>query len=561
MDKNNSVKTNYENFCIRKGNLKLLPFKDFDFIGKQVVCQKCCQKFASKMSYRAHIGTDICIKTYNGPNLVYLNYKSKNCKQTRKKYKYHSDLNNHDIKKNILNPEMLNTLQTRNNCYSDNIIYQRNKIKEKQVNSNSSSSIKSDDLSVKKPRGRPKKTINVEPKKRGRPKKFNAVTGSSSSQSDNSIDNNLESYVTVNKPLIVNVDTPKDKTYDASAYSVGTHDVNVEKKQKLQSTMAILTEEYWNLVGAVCILDKDIIDKIHKISNEHNDKTQNMKEEKTTNLSCNEKEICLKLETLENELKSLSNQFEEIFEFTYEDELESMLSKIIEKRNEYKQHKLMKTCINNESTTNKGKENIQHTLERNEENTEINKSDKDFDQNEKNVWLNNDNRGNISPTTTTTTITVILNSSDIDNCESVECTDIEEINSNSTNMDNFEEALETITEDKTTNSNKSAYTNMKKNSDFRLFCKFCGKRYASIAEWKMHISAHLSIIGNKYLCNICGHKFNVRKNFLKHLSMHNKQIDLTSDKIQFNNLECNVCQSQHYYMEPYYDHLKTHNTQ
>lgn len=549
MDRNNSIKTNYENFCIRKGNLKLLPFKDFDFIGKQVVCQKCCQKFASKMSYRAHIGTDICIKTYNGPNLVYLNYKSRNCKQTRKKYKYNNDLNNHDIKKNILNSEMLNTLQTRNNCYSDNIIYQRNKVKEKQVNSNSSSSTKSDDLSVKKPRGRPKKTINVEPKKRGRPKKFNAVTGSSSSQSDNSIDSNLESCVTVNTPLTVNADTN-----NVNKYNIGTHDVNVEKKQKLQNTMAILTEEYWKLIGAVCIPDKDIIDRIHKISNEHHDETQNTKEEKTTDLLFNEKEICLKLETLENELKSLSNQFEEIFEFTYEDELESMLSKIIEKRNEYKQHKLKKTCINNGSTTNKGKENIQ--LERNEEDTEINKMNIDFDQNEKNVWLNNENKGNISPTT----ITVILNNSDIDDCESIECADIDELNSNSTNMDNFGEILETITEDETTNFTKSAYTNMKKNSDFKLFCKFCGERYASIAEWKMHISVHLSIIGNKFLCNICGHKFNVRKNFLKHLSMHNKQIDLTSDKIHLKNLECNICHRQYYYLRSYYDHLKTHNT-
>jgi len=167
--KNNNVKTGYEDTCIKKGAVKYLPFKDFDFIGKNVVCQKCCQKFASRMSYRAHIGTSICIRTYNGPNLVYLKYKNRNSRRLRKKNKNKliDDLH-HDIKKNLLNPEMLNTLQTRNNCYSD-IVHQRIKVKGK--HSNNSNKKKNDYSSVKKPRGRPRKNIDIEPKKRGRPKK------------------------------------------------------------------------------------------------------------------------------------------------------------------------------------------------------------------------------------------------------------------------------------------------------------------------------------------------------------------------------------------------------
>lgn len=524
-----------------------MPFKDFDFIGKHVVCQKCYQKFASKTSYRAHVGTDICIKTYNGPNLVYLKYKYRNCRQTQKKNKtrkYMEDLNNYDIKKNILNPEMLNTLQTRNNCYSDNIIHQRNKVKEKQVNSSN----KNYDSSIKKPRGRPRKNIDIEPKKPGKPKKFDAITGSSSSQSDNSIDNNFENYITVNTPIIVSV----------GSYNVSAYNVNVTKKQKLEYTMESLTESFWKLMSAVWNPDKDIIDRIHKISNERQYETHNVKKEITNDLLYKDKDISFKFETLEKELKSLSSQFEEINDFSYEEELESMLSKLIEKRNEYKQHKLKKTGMNNGSTTNKGKENIQCTLKKNEEDMEINKNKIDFDQNEKVVWLNNDNRGNIS----TPTITVILNSSNIDDCKSIDCADIEELNLNSTNKDNFEEIVETIKKDVTPNSTNSV---LKKISDtdfhlissHKLTCKFCSKMFVSIAEWKMHISEHMAMVSKNLLCKVCGHKFKVYKNFIKHMNIHGK-IGRTDTKIHYKNLKCGICNRQYNYLRSYYAHMKTH---
>ncbi|VVC43019.1 Hypothetical protein CINCED_3A015712 [Cinara cedri] len=509
-EKNNSIKTGYENFCIQKGTLKLLPFKDFDFIGKHVVCQKCCQKFASKMSYRAHVGTDICIKTFNGPNLIYLKYKNRNCKQTRKtnkKAKFMDDLNSHD-KKNILNPEMLNTLQTRNNCYSDNIINQRNKIKEKQINSTD----KKYDPSATKPRGRPKKIIDGEPKKRGRPKKFNAVTGSGSSQSDNSIDNNLENDLTeVKTPTIITVGD--------------TYNVNVTETQELQYVMDILTDRFWKLMGAVWKPDTDIIGTIYKIPNGHHNETQNIKEEFSTDLLVNEKEIIPQLESLENDIRLLSNRFEEINEFSNEEELESMLSKLTEIRNEYKEQKLKKTVgINNVSTTDKGKENIECAIKNNEDDTEISKN-----KNEKGIWLNNDNRGNIS----SSTITVILNSSNI-NDESMECIDIKEI--------------------------KSEPTNYQLISVRELACRYCGKNFASIAEWKMHNSEHLTnfIPRKKYLCKICGHKFKVRKNFMKHLNVHAK-LDRTDTKIHYKSLKCGVCHKQYNYLCSYFAHMKTHN--
>jgi len=85
--KNNGIKTGYENFYIKKGNLNLFPFKDFDYINKKVVCLKCFQKFASKFSYKAHVGTVICVRTYNGPHPIYLKYKNRNIRQFRKKKK------------------------------------------------------------------------------------------------------------------------------------------------------------------------------------------------------------------------------------------------------------------------------------------------------------------------------------------------------------------------------------------------------------------------------------------------------------------------------------------
>ncbi|XP_022164754.1 uncharacterized protein LOC111029855 [Myzus persicae] len=185
--KNNSIKTGYENFCIKKGTLKLLPLKDFDFICKQVVCQKCCQKFASKLSYKAHVGTDICVRTYDGPNLIYLKFKNRKRRHawTPSIRKSDGDFG-HNIQINSLNPEMLNTLQTRNKVYSDKI-FQKNKVKEKPTNY---SDKKNDGPFVKKPRGRPKKNnisnnAEVNLKKLGRPEKLNAVSVYSSNQNDN----------------------------------------------------------------------------------------------------------------------------------------------------------------------------------------------------------------------------------------------------------------------------------------------------------------------------------------------------------------------------------------
>ncbi|XP_060870890.1 putative histone-lysine N-methyltransferase 1 isoform X2 [Metopolophium dirhodum] len=538
--KNNNIKTGYENFCIKKGTLKLFPFKDFDFIGKHVVCQKCCQKFASKLSYKAHVGTGICVRTYNGPNLIYLKYKNRNYRQVRKKNKRKSeeDFHGHDIKKNLLNPEMLNTLQTRNKVYSD-IIHQRNKVKEKPVNNSDKNN---DEPSVKKPRGRPKKNIvsnNVEInlKKRGRPKKLNAVTVDSSSQNDNSSSSNLD---------IDESEEPKNLN-NCSLDDAFNNNINEDGKlQSLSSKMKYLSTKFWKLFKKEC-KQKGV--DINKYQNPTKHQTQ-YNEEKKGDLSAEEKEIFLKIEELEYDFKFLSKQFQGKKEYPYNDEIKLILTKI----SEIKQSKLKKTDMKG-SIPDEGKENIQHTLQKNENETEIDINNINFDKNEKciGIWINNSNT--VSPT-----ITLKMN----DGCKSINRTNVDYFKKESTNQDSFEDNLKTLTVDKTpniTNSVKNHLNDLGLNYMYNpiLNCRKCKKKFTSIAEWKLHRSEHLVKLNKIFLCKVCGLKFKIYKNFTKHLNIHKKTEQRKSyDKKNVKNLVCKICNKQYDYLRSYYAHIKTH---
>lgn len=535
LDKNNNIKTGYENFCIKKGTLKLYPFKDFDFIGKNVVCQKCCQKFASKLSYKAHVGTSICIRTYNGPNLVYLKYKNKNCKRINKKNKNKpvEKQNAHDIKKNLLNPEMLNTLQTRNNCYSDAVL-QRNTVKEKQKNGSN----KNYDPSVKKPRGRPRKNIEKDtepgPKKRGRPKKSNSMTVDSSSQNDNSSDNNPEnneSELKIERISIVN-------------------NAETGKLQYFSSKMKVLTDRFWKLIDTVWTQEKDT--NVYQNHIEHHDKIQFIKEEKKkVESSVREKEIIRNIEVLENDLKFLSKQFKDESDYCYTEELELMLSKLNEKRNEYNQSKQKKTEINNGSTTGKGKENIQCIIVNEDESEKIvNKID--FSNSETNgIWVTNDNSTIINPT-----ISIKLNN---------DCVGVDNLNEELTNEDNLEDNLETsLTEDVTLNCMNSVKNHLN-NFDFNhrygstLTCTICSRHFESIVEWKMHHYEHLDMMKKKFLCKLCGLKFKMYKNFVKHVNIHvEKERNCTPDNKHSRLFMCKICNRQYNHLVSYFAHIRIH---
>lgn len=150
MDKNNRTITGYENFRIIKDTLELIPFQDFDFAGKHVVCLKCYQQFASKMSYSVHVGTDICVRFLNvhgRRNDVYLKQKKINKKQQKNNVSKNRLLSSNISNTNLLNPKKLDALETRNNCYLDSVLERKNK----------------------KPRGKSKKNIEVEPTRRGKP--------------------------------------------------------------------------------------------------------------------------------------------------------------------------------------------------------------------------------------------------------------------------------------------------------------------------------------------------------------------------------------------------------
>lgn len=542
LEKNNSIKTGYENFCIKKGTVKLLPFKDFDFIGKHVVCQKCCQKFASKMSYRAHVSTNICVRTYNGPNLVYLKYKNRNIKQKWKKNKTKSveDIHAHDIKKNLLNPEMLNTLQTRNNCYSD-IVYQRNKVKEKPINSSN----KNDEPFVKKPRGRPRKNVDIEPKRRGRPKKPNSVIVDvdSSSQDDNNLNNTESDEAKLKGPRIVSVCSVDDEFNN-----------NVNETQKLEffsSKMKILTDRFWKLVNTVWTQVKDT-DGLQNSSKNHEQILYNKEEEKDK-LAVKESEIFQNIEILENDLKFLFKQCKDKNEYSYTEELQLMLSKLNEKRNEYNQSKLKKTEMNNGTTTDKGKENIQCALRKNEDEIEKNTNKKETRVVE--TWLNNDKMDTVSPS-----MSVISN----DNCESNNCIDVINLNDDSTSLDSFEKNTKTYTEEVTMNCMSSIKNHLNKLDVNYLYgstlvCKMCNKHFESVVEMKMHRFEHLNMANKKLLCKICGLKFKEFKNFVKHVNQHGKsERNSTHFKKNSTILKCKICNKQFDLLVSYYSHIKTH---
>ncbi|XP_050522474.1 uncharacterized protein LOC126895055 [Daktulosphaira vitifoliae] len=501
-DKNNSIKTGYENFLIKKGSLKLLPFKDFDFVGKNVVCQKCCQKFASKMSYRAHIGTDICTRTYNGPNLIYLNYKYKHGRQRRKqksKSKFIEELSGHQNKKNLLNPELLNTLQTRNNCYSD-IVHQRVKNK----NKNNSST---DDPTLKKPRGRPRKVIvEKSVKKRGRPRKVipienskNVLFKENSPNTDDAVNNNLTAF-----------------------------------KKQLSLKVKTLTDKFWSVAGKELRFDKDI--KEYNWLIEYYQNNTSHKEEVKNSLL--EKYLITSIENLEKEVRGLSNELESIDESEHKEKLALMLTKLIERRKELTSNSKEKIEPSNELFVIKNKENFHHKDMLTDKLTVVNKNI--------GVWLTE----NISEVETIT-LSDESDSIEISNHKNESCL------SNMHDDKNVKSPNKCI--NFITNHRKNVEINYLKNST--LECKECNKVFASIAEWKMHQTEHSGLNNKQFLCKICGLKFKMYKNFKKHQIIHEQTERKYLDNNKNNylkNLKCKLCNRQYNYLRSYYAHIKTH---
>jgi len=512
--KNNSIKTGYEHFCVEKGTLKLLPFKDFDFSGKHVVCQKCYKKFASLFSYKAHVGTDICVKTYNGPNLIYLEYKNRNSRQGRKKNKRKpkEDFDGHEVKINVSNPEILNTLQTRKKVYTDNTIQKQNKVKEKSTNY---SYEYNDEPSMKKPRGRPKKdnisnNVEVNLKKRGRPKKLNAVTFDSYQ-----IDNSSSSKIEIMEPF----------------------------------NMKYLLEKFWKLFSKEFKPKLVDINK-HQYPTKHKNQYNKKKE---GDLSAEENEIFLKIEELEYDFKFLFKQFKGKKEYPFNDEIQLILTTISEKRDKIKQSLLKKTDMK-VSIPDEGKENIKHTLKKNKNETDIEINNKDCDKNEKckGIWTNNSNT--VSPT-----ITMKIN----DDCKSINHINEDHFKKEPTSQDSFEDNLKTLIDDETQNTTNSVKNHL---NDLGLTyivnptlnCKKCRKKFTSIAEWKLHRSEHLVKISASFLCSVCGLRFKMYKNFKKHINIHKKTENKISVHKSFKNLVCKICNKQYDYLRSYYTHIKIH---
>lgn len=149
-EKNNRIFTDYENFSIKNGSLTCYPFKDFDFIGKNVVCYKCYQKFASRSSYKVHIGTNICVKPVIIRNPVYMKFKRK----------YHRNKTSELLSD-------LRVFQTRQKSYTKIMQFT---VGDKKKQRNYYYSYKDPKKKLKQ-----KKNNGDEPRKRGRPRKIKVV--------------------------------------------------------------------------------------------------------------------------------------------------------------------------------------------------------------------------------------------------------------------------------------------------------------------------------------------------------------------------------------------------
>lgn len=581
--KNSSIITGYENFHLEKDNVKLYPSKDFDFVDKHVVCLKCYQDFDSRLSYIDHVGTDICVQTYDERNSVYLKFKKRRkCRQVRKKNKNKSmeDIHSHDLKKNLLNHEILNTLQTRNKCYSDYVLSSPKKVRAKRGNDSN------DEPLVKKPRGRPKKNVDAEPKKRGRPKKVNAKTA------------DIPNNISLNNSL-QNDETAFNNSLPVSCVA-GSSNNKIEelKKETLSVGMKNVTEKFWKVFNTDWKHDNI---EGNKKSFEQLDQIKLDLEVRKIDSSVI-KDVYFNLEGLKNDLKLLQEQLlKQGKNKCYKNELESMLSKLEEKHNDFKHNELKKIDTHIDSTTDKGKENIVHCLIKHiNDETQINLSEMN-DNEEKCIgkWLNGDIRGNISPT-----ISIMMN----DCCEPMETIEyvdnehfkdnltIEYVNEEDfeedmsieylnvddlTSKDMFEDNLETLTEDMNQNDSSSVHSHLNHEDLSYIYnpilgCKICGSCFVSIAEWKMHRSEHLALENN--MCKICGLKFKMYKNYIKHIKTHSKiklesprKKDVihfdTHSKIKLENqnnnkplkkYKCKVCSKSYNCLKSYYTHVKTH---
>lgn len=438
---------------------------------------------------------------------MYVKYKNKYGRQGRKKLKTKpmEDFH-HDIKKNLLNPEMLNTLQTRKNCYSD-IIHQRIKVKEKPVINN--------EPHVKKPRGRPRKNFEAVSKNQNQPKKLNSTTVNI--PNGNKLNNNLKGDDFVfKKPL------PVSNGKFVDAYN---NNVKNGKQQIMSFSIKTIAKKFWKLFNQDWKYDTEI-------KQEHSE--HYIKKEEGKFDTSFKKDLKLNLEGLKLELMVLLKQLENVRTSYYKNDIKIMLSKLDEKLGGLKPTEPKKNHIHNDPTSGKGKENIHHSIKKNKDETKVNKNEEDFDSDEKysGKWING-----------------IIN----DNVMDVE---------DSTTQDMFENELETLSEDVAQNYNNTVQSHLNNLDLNHIYspiyeCTTCGKYFGTDADWKIHRAEHVGATSKNCLCKTCGRKFRMIKDYLKHMNTHciSKQ---NKNKKNGKKFKCKKCNKQYNFLALYYSHIKTH---
>jgi len=348
-----------------------------------------------------------------------------------------------------------------------------------------------------------------------------------------------------------NVESDETQSKESSSVSVcSTDDAynnNINETphiKELLSHLKLIVEQSWKLLSTEWNQTKDT--NGHQCPDKHNDQLLCNTEDKQAIISKREKNKLRLIELVKIDLRSTIKRIQEMNEISFKkdfkEDLELLLSKLNKKQVEYRQSKSKNTNVNNELTADKGKENM-HCI--NETDNETDSTDGDTEtysdyelQNvEDSIERYLKHKENIL--------------SRLEHIVRKKSEDELRVNNSFILKDNSEKP------DDITNSSDNHLNDVER----LLTCRICNSNFTSIAEWKMHNSEHIAKKSNNFLCKICGHRFKMYKNYIKHISGHgvvDQEPKINRYKKYYKKLTCASCGRHYNYLKSYFAHVKTH---
>lgn len=453
--------------------MKLYPFKDFDFVGKDVVCLKCYQIYISKCSYKAHIGTDTCVISPNPPNDVYLLFKNR---PGRKKYTNKPVIDFFgDVSKIISVSEATNGRRTRNGCYLDDF-HQRIKVKEKRV--------KNVEPHVKKPRGRPRKNVVAEQKKQDQPKQLNSEIANTPNKSS------FIRYRTKDETVFKNsLPFLSDIVFDAYYSNIGDKTLRI-----MCSKLKMLARKFWYA------FNPHWAKKVIASNLENGEQTLEKKEENNYAIYINN--IHFDLGRFINNVKALIEMLHGPYTQPIKIHFELMLCKINEKHCELKLIEPKNTHMNSDLTTVKGKEYILYN------NINENMSMMDEENSTSNDILE------IKLETLTEDTTQICTNSVQSHLINL---DLNHIHSSIFECKTCEKYFDSVAEWKMHHAGHAGVTSQ------TCLCKICDLEFKEYKNYENHISTHHSEDTDKakmFKCKKCHKQYNFLALYYGHIKTH-----------------------------------------